>query len=364
MKIAIGLGCDRGTPEATLARAVDEALHMAGATLSEVVSVASITLKADEAGLCALAHKHHWSLRFYPAELLAQVTVPNPSETVRKHTGTPSVSEAAALLAAHATDASALRVEKHRVKGPDGRNATVSIASVAPEAPLFDLDAQHSARALLEARRDMRHFQPACIIDTATRTRLETALMQAPSVGLMQPWRILRITDPALRHALSLCVEEECERTAQAMGERETAFRALKVEGVRECAELWAVILAPDDGTLFGRRTLPQEMALCSVGAAVQNLWLAARAENLGLGWVSLFEPAALAAQLGLPPSAQALGLLCIGPVASFYPTPMLSMEGWRQARSQSALFGENRWAFSAPTESITKPSANPHPQE
>ena len=125
--LALGLGCDRGTPAATIRQAIDEALARADATLADVEAVASIDLKADEAGLLEVARACGWTLRFYAAAELAQVTVPNPSETVRKHTGTPSVSEAAALLAA-GTDLSHLLLEKHRLRGPDGRNATVSIA--------------------------------------------------------------------------------------------------------------------------------------------------------------------------------------------------------------------------------------------
>ena len=127
MKLALGLGCDRGTPAATIRQAIDEALARAGATLADVEAVASIDLKADEAGLLEVARACGWTLRFYAAAELARVTVPNPSETVRKHTGTPSVSEAAALLAA-GTDLSHLLIEKNRLRGPDGRNATVSIA--------------------------------------------------------------------------------------------------------------------------------------------------------------------------------------------------------------------------------------------
>ena len=127
IRLALGLGCDRGTPAATIRQAIDEALARAGATLADVEAVASIDLKADEAGLLEVARACGWTLRFYAAAELAQVTVPNPSETVRKHTGTPSVSEAAALLAA-GTDLSHLLIEKHRRRGPDGRNATVSIA--------------------------------------------------------------------------------------------------------------------------------------------------------------------------------------------------------------------------------------------
>ncbi len=130
MSVALGLGCDRGTPAATIAQAVGEALAACGARLCDVAGVASIDLKADEAGLLQLVREHGWQIRFYGASELAVVDVPNPSETVRRHTGTPSVSEAAALLAARA-DKTQLLVEKHRLRGPDGRNATVSIARIA-----------------------------------------------------------------------------------------------------------------------------------------------------------------------------------------------------------------------------------------
>ena len=129
MKIALGLGCDRNTPLATVKAAIDQALALCQASLDDVNAVASIDLKADEPALLQLAAEQGWNIRFYPAQELAQVDVPNPSETVRKHTGTPSVSEAAALLAAGA-DITKLIIEKHRHRGLDGRNATVSIARI------------------------------------------------------------------------------------------------------------------------------------------------------------------------------------------------------------------------------------------
>lgn len=128
-KIALGLGCDRGTPAETIARAVAEALSAAGLEATQVQAVASITLKADEAGLLAFAAAQGWALSFYSPEQLAAVSVPNPSETVRKYTGTPSVAEAAALLAAGA-DKRHLIIEKHKLRGPDGRSATISIARI------------------------------------------------------------------------------------------------------------------------------------------------------------------------------------------------------------------------------------------
>ena len=127
--IALGLGCDRGTPASTIAQCIAEALAQATAALADVRAVASIDLKADEIGLAEVAQANGWTIRFYPAAELAKVEVPNPSETVRKYTGTPSVSEAAAILVAGA-DQSHLIIEKHKLRGPDGRNATVSIARI------------------------------------------------------------------------------------------------------------------------------------------------------------------------------------------------------------------------------------------
>lgn len=127
MKLSLGLGCDRGTPLATLDVAVQQGLALLGAQPGDVGALSSITLKADEPALLALAARQGWPLRFFTPEQLAEVSVPNPSETVRRHTGTPSVSEAAALLAAQAP-AGALLLEKLRVRGIDGRNVTLSIA--------------------------------------------------------------------------------------------------------------------------------------------------------------------------------------------------------------------------------------------
>ena len=129
MKITLGLGCDRNTPLATVKTAIGAALAACSATWNDIQAVASIDLKADEPALLQLATEQGWTIRFYTAQELATIDVPNPSETVRKHTGTPSVSEAAALLAA-GTDKTNLLIEKHRHRGPDGRNATVSIARI------------------------------------------------------------------------------------------------------------------------------------------------------------------------------------------------------------------------------------------
>lgn len=171
-----------------------------------------------------------------------------------------------------------------------------------------------------------------------------TAAHTAPSVGLMQPWRFIHIKDQRLRENIAHLVDEEIQQTAHAMGERKSEFLKLKVAGIRDCAELIAVVQAPDDGTLLGRRTLPAEMALCSTACAIQNLWLAARAENLGMGWVSLFDPAALAPLLHCPQDALPIALLCLGPVKRFYAKPMLTESGWREGKPLDNVLFTDQW--------------------
>lgn len=213
----------------------------------------------------------------------------------------------------------------------------------------FNEQERRALYRIIAARRDMRHFMSGGSIDERTLGRLFTAAHQAPSVGLMQPWRFIRVTDAQLRERIASLVAVERDATAAALGERAAEFLRLKVEGVRECAELLVAALAPDDGTVFGRRTLPDEMALCSVACAIQNLWLAARAENLGLGWVSMFDPAALARVLNMPAQAKPVAILCLGPVASFYPRPMLELEDWRHGRALHELVFKNGWGDTPP---------------
>lgn len=192
-------------------------------------------------------------------------------------------------------------------------------------------------------RRDMRHFSGGSV-EPAVLARLLSAAHQAPSVGLMQPWRFIRITQPALRESIRTLVEDERLQTAAALGERSDEFQRLKVEGILECAELLVVGLMPGREThVFGRRTLP-EMDMASLACAIQNMWLAARVEGLGMGWVSLFDPQALAELLNMPQGSKPVAILCLGPVKEFYEEPMLVQEGWATARPLSELLHENSW--------------------
>ena len=201
---------------------------------------------------------------------------------------------------------------------------------------------------VIAERRDMRHFLPTTVPPEILTKILATA-HQAPSVGLMQPWRFIRITDISIRQAIHKLVDEERIKTAQAIGEYETTarmaeFLRLKVDGVLECGELLVATLCDDrEKHIFGRRTLP-EMDIASISCAIQNMWLSARAESLGLGWVSMFDPVQLAQVLNIPAGAKPIAVLCIGHVNSFYKEPMLQETRWTTAKSLAEMVMENGW--------------------
>lgn len=207
----------------------------------------------------------------------------------------------------------------------------------------FSAEERAAVYRAIRERRDMRHFSGG-EVPAEQLTRLLQAAHQAPSVGLMQPWRFVRITRPELREAIHQLVDEERQLTANALDERAEDFMRLKVEGIFDCAEL--LVAALPDGRerhVFGRRTLP-EMDLASVACAIQNLWLAARAEGLGLGWVSLFDPRALGTLLGMPEEARPVAVLCLGPVDAFYAEPMLVEQGWSTSRPLAELLFTDQW--------------------
>jgi 5,6-dimethylbenzimidazole synthase len=181
---------------------------------------------------------------------------------------------------------------------------------------------------VMSMRRDMRHFLPDPL-DDALIGRLLGAAHMAPSVGLMQPWRFIRVRDPGLRARIHSLVEAERVKTAQALAEREDEFMRIKVEGILACGELMVAALAHDrERHVFGRRTMP-DMDLASVACAIQNLWLAARVENVGMGWVSLFDPEALRQLIHMPEGSRPVAILCLGYVPAFYPRPMLEEVAW-----------------------------------
>jgi 5,6-dimethylbenzimidazole synthase len=197
-------------------------------------------------------------------------------------------------------------------------------------------------RAIFE-RRDMRHFSGGSVPDDQLQ-RLLKAAHHAPSVGLMQPWRFIRVRSQPLRQSLHDVVEHERIQTAKALDAREDEFMKLKVQGILQAAEVIVVTMPPGrEQHIFGRRTLP-EMDMASAACAIQNMWLAARAEGLGLGWVSMFEPQALAKLMHMPEGSQPVAILCLGPVDAFYEQPMLQAEKWASRADLADMVFEDTW--------------------
>ncbi|QJE03493.1 5,6-dimethylbenzimidazole synthase [Massilia forsythiae] len=182
-------------------------------------------------------------------------------------------------------------------------------------------------------------------IDPAQLARFVAAAHSAPSVGLMQPWRFIRIADRALRQAIHAHVEEERVQTAHALGRRADDFMRLKVEGILDCAEVLVVgLMDKREPYVFGRRTMPQ-MDLASASCAIQNFWLAARAEGIGAGWVSLFDPQRIRELCAMPADSVPIAVLCVGHVEAFYAAPMLEEEGWDKRQPVAGVLYEDAWA-------------------
>ena len=218
-------------------------------------------------------------------------------------------------------------------------------ASAPPETPSHAFsEAERAAvyRAIHE-RRDMRHFSGGTVPEDVL-LRLLRAAHHAPSVGFMQPWRFIRVKRQDLREGIHALVEQERVRTAEALGERQDDFMKLKVQGVLDAAEVLVIAMPPGrEAHVFGRRTLP-EMDIASAACAIENLWLAARAEGLGMGWVSIFDPKELAQLLHMPDGAHPLGVLCLGPVQAFYAEPMLQQEKWAKRMPLEDMLMDDVW--------------------
>ena len=207
----------------------------------------------------------------------------------------------------------------------------------------FSAAEQAAVYRAIHERRDMRHFSGGAVPDTQLQ-RLLQAAHHAPSVGFMQPWRFIRVRKPLLRQQLHDLVDAERLLTADALGERRDDFMKLKVQGVLDAAVVLVVAMPPGrEAHVFGRRTLP-EMDLASAACAIQNLWLAARAEGLGMGWVSIFCPVALAHLLAMPEGSRPVAILCLGPVDSFYDQPMLQAEKWACRTPLADMVFEDTW--------------------
>ena len=199
-------------------------------------------------------------------------------------------------------------------------------------------------RAIRE-RRDVRTgFLPDPLPEELL-CRLLNAAHQAPSVGLMQPWRFIVIRSAEVRRAVH-AIFSDASRVARETysDERAALYSSLKLEGILSAPQNICIVCDPDSakGHRLGRHTMP-ETAIYSVVCAIQNFWLAARAEGVGVGWVSIFDPEALKSLLGVPASFVAVAYLCVGYVESFAAYPELERAGWEcRMPLEDALYSEH----------------------
>jgi nicotinate-nucleotide--dimethylbenzimidazole phosphoribosyltransferase len=209
--------------------------------------------------------------------------------------------------------------------------------------PPADVDALYRVVA---QRRDVRTgFRPVPV-DDEVLTRVLSAAHQGPSVGLSQPWDFILLRDREVRQRVRRLAQAQQEVFAAGLpGPRARAFRALKVEAILDTPVNIVVTCDPTRGGrhVLGRHAQPQ-VAAYSAACAVQNLWLAARAEGLGVGWVSFFDERELAGTLGLPAHLDVIAYLCLGHVEEFPPAPELVLSGWARRRPLAWAVHDGQW--------------------
>ncbi len=201
-----------------------------------------------------------------------------------------------------------------------------------PVPPVFDGAFRARLEDLFRWRRDVRHFRAAAIDDAVLDRLLRTAAL-APSVGHSQPWRFVKVRDPERRQRVRANFERaNADALADYANERARLYANLKLAGLDEAPEHLAVFVDPetDLGEGLGAKTMPETLAYSVVGA-INTLWLAARAEGIGIGWVSILDPGAVRRDLELPDTWRLIGYLCIGYPAEDHDIPELHRKGWQE---------------------------------
>ena len=197
----------------------------------------------------------------------------------------------------------------------------------------------------ITTRRDVRAFRPDPV-PSVILARLLRAAHHGPSVGFMQPWNFIVIDDPEVKRRVHAMVTREKEAAAGDFeGQRRDVYRELKLEGIIDAPINLCVTCDPSrfGPGVIGRHTIP-ETDIFSVCCAVQNLWLAARAEGVGVGWVSILRNDELRAILGIPTAIFPAAYLCVGYPNGFGARPMLEAVGWASRLHLAELVYVNAW--------------------
>lgn len=214
--------------------------------------------------------------------------------------------------------------------------------------PAFDFNSAERAAVYraIRARRDVRSHFVSDEVGPEVLSRVLEAAHAAPSVGLSQPWRFIVVRDIRTREAVHAAFTDANTAASRIYsGERAEHYRGLRLEGILE-APLNLCVLCDENpvrGHGLGRQTMPQT-ALYSTVCAIQNLWLAARVEGLGVGWVSIVDPNALRTIFAVPSHLSIVAYLCVGYVREFAPEPDLVTAGWEERVPLSDLVYNERY--------------------
>jgi 5,6-dimethylbenzimidazole synthase len=199
---------------------------------------------------------------------------------------------------------------------------------------------------VIHRRRDVRGQFTGAPVDEGALQRVLAAAHAAPSVGLSQPWDFLVVRDRGLREEFHHHVRTEREVFAATLeGDAARRFARIKIDGILESTLSVVVTYDPDRGgpAILGRHAIA-DAGLYSVCLAIQNLWLAATAEDLGVGWVSFYREEFLRSLLEIPPGIRPVAWLCLGPVTHLEETPDLERHGWRHRRPMRLAVHRDRW--------------------
>lgn len=230
---------------------------------------------------------------------------------------------------------------------PPGPHAASGTAPAGP----FDDDERAAVYRAIHTRRDVRgNFRPDPIDESVLR-RLLLAAHHAPSVGFMQPWDFIVIRSPGVKARIKAAFDRaNAEAEAMFPGERRKLYSSLKLEGIAEApVNLCITCDRTRGGKVVLGRTQNMDMDLYSTVCAVQNLWLAARAEGIGVGWVSIFHDDDLRRILRLPDHVVPVAYLCLGHVDRLWQSPELEAKGWRSRLDLDDLIHDDLWNGAGP---------------
>jgi 5,6-dimethylbenzimidazole synthase len=201
---------------------------------------------------------------------------------------------------------------------------------------------------VINRRRDTRREFTGEHVDDATLQRLLSAAHCAPSVGMSQPWDFVLVRSPATLDAFATHVAHERDTFAATLsGERAETFSRIKIEGIRESGLGIVVGYDPTRGgpNVLGRHAIA-DVGLYSTVCAIQNLWLAATAEDIGVGWVSFYREAFLRSLVGMPEHVRPVAWLCVGPVSELPEVPDLERYGWRHRSPLATVVHEETYGM------------------